>query len=167
MPVSSVEAKRALPQHSAYTSAKHTVSTAFRKPCAWSSGTRATDLRGPAAPGAINTLLFDKSSSKLGLKPMCPPPLYEPGTGAHHILCAAEHPARGPVAGEQPGMVLDQRLSPRLMGALRVRPAFALQKTNEPNPENASDNHFAPMRGHRNTSEDAFEGQTLHRSLYN
>ncbi len=165
--VSSVEAKRALPYHSAYASAKHGID-GFLEALRLELRHQGLPISvTQVMPGTINTPLFDKSRTKLGVKPVGLPPIYEPGTVADVILYAAEHPARDLVAGgAAQAMILNQRLSPRLMDALLMRTAFKLQKTNEPKPEDAPDNLFEPMRGH-DTSEDGFEGQALQRSLYN
>lgn len=45
-------------------------------------------------PAGINTPFFDKSLTRVGVKPCPSPPVYEPGLVAEAILYAAEHPAR-------------------------------------------------------------------------
>jgi hypothetical protein len=88
-------------------------------------------------PGTINTPLFDKACTKLGVKPVGLPPIYEPGVVTDVILYAAEHPARDLVAGgAAQAMILNQRLSPRLVAAiLATRVGFEPQKTEEPKSE--------------------------------
>lgn len=68
--------------------------------------------------------------------------------------------------GAAQAIILNQRLSPRLMDALLMRTAFKLQKTDEPKPEGAPENLFEPIGSH-DTSADGFGGQALQRSLYN
>jgi short-subunit dehydrogenase len=53
-------------------------------------------------PATINTPFFDKGRTKLGVKPVAPPPIYQPGIVADAILHAAEHPARDLVVGAPP-----------------------------------------------------------------
>jgi hypothetical protein len=62
-------------------------------------------------------------------------------------------------------MILNQRLSPRLVDAiLATRVGFEGQKTDEPKPEDAPDNLFGPIEGH-DTAKNGF--RALPRSLYN
>src|SRR5215203_627771 len=76
--VSSVEAKRSLPFHSAYGASKHGIDgflEALRvelKHEGWPIGV--TQL----LPATINTPFFDKARTKLGVKPVAPPPIYQP-----------------------------------------------------------------------------------------
>jgi hypothetical protein len=117
-------------------------------------------------PGTINTPLFDKARTKLGVKPVGLTPIYEPGVVTDVILYAAEHSARDLVAGgATQAMILNERVSPRLVDAiLATRVGFEPQKTDEPKPEDAPDNLFGPIEGH-DTAKNAF--QALSRSLYN
>lgn len=117
-------------------------------------------------PATINTPFFDKGRSKLGVKPVGIPPIYEPGTVADLILYAAENPARDLVSGgAAQALIVNQRLSPRLLDAvLATRAGFDPQKTDEPRSEDDPDNLYAPIRGH-DTAKDGF--RALSRSLYN
>jgi hypothetical protein len=45
-------------------------------------------------PGSIDTPLFEKAKTLLGVEPQPIPPVYTPGVVAHAILEAAEHPMR-------------------------------------------------------------------------
>ena len=117
-------------------------------------------------PATINTPFFDKGRSKLGVKAVGIPPIYEPGTVADTILYAAENPARDLVCGgAAQALILNQRLSPRMLDAiLATRAGFAPQKTEEPRSEDDPDNLYAPIRGH-DTAKNGF--RALSRSLYN
>jgi hypothetical protein len=117
-------------------------------------------------PGTINTPFFDKGRTKLGVKPVGVPPIYEPETVANIILYAAEHPARDLVSGgAAQALIINQRLSPRMLDAvLATRAGFAPQKTEEPRSEHDADNLYAPIGGH-DTSKNGF--RALSRSLYN
>ena len=99
-------------------------------------------------PGTINTPLFDKARTKLGVKPVGLPPIYEPNLVTDLILYAAEHPARDLVAGgAAQAMILNQRLSPRLVDAiLATRAGFEPQKPDEPKSEDTPDNLFEPKK---------------------
>ncbi len=164
--ISSVEAKRSFPFHSAYGASKHGIDgflEALR-----------VELRHEGwpisvtqvMPGTINTPFFDKGRTKLGVKPVGIPPIYEPGTVADIILYAAENPARDLVSGgAAQALILNQRLSPRLLDAvLTTRAGFSPQLTDEPRSEEDPDNLYAPIGGH-DTAKNGF--RALSRSLYN
>src|SRR5215213_8271360 len=123
--ISSVEAKRSFPFHSAYAASKHAIDgflEALR-----------VELRHEGwpisvtqvMPGTINTPFFDKGRTKLGVKPVGVPPIYEPQTVANIILYAAENPARDLVSGgAAQALILNQRLSPRMLDAILTTRGF-------------------------------------------
>ena len=92
--ISSVEAKRSFPFHSAYGASKHGIDgflEALRvelKHEGWPISVT------QVLPGTINTPFFDKGRTKIGVKPVGIPPIYEPETVANVIVYAAENPAR-------------------------------------------------------------------------
>jgi NAD(P)-dependent dehydrogenase (short-subunit alcohol dehydrogenase family) len=163
--ISSVEAKRSAPFHSAYAASKHgmdgfleSLRVELRRE-GWPIGV--TNVM----PAAINTPFFDKARTRLGVKPKGFPPMYAPGVVADAIIYAAEKAPRDIVAGGAgKGMILGQRLSPRLMDALMLLGGFGSQRTDEPKPEDAPDGLFAPVEG-QDRAEADFGGQTLSRSL--
>jgi NAD(P)-dependent dehydrogenase (short-subunit alcohol dehydrogenase family) len=164
--ISSVEAKRSFPFHSAYGASKHGIDGFLEglrvelKHEGWPISVT------QVMPGTINTPFFDKGRSKIGVKAVGIPPIYEPETVANIIMYAAENPARDLVSGgAAQALILNQRLSPRILDAiLATRAGFAPQKTNEPRSEDDPDNLYAPIRGH-DTSKNGF--RALSRSLYN
>ena len=164
--ISSVEAKRSFPFHSAYGASKHGIDgfvEALRvelKHEGWPISVS------QVMPGTINTPFFDKGRTKLGVKAVGIPPIYEPDTVANIIMYAAENPARDLVSGgAAQALILNQRLSPRILDAiLATRAGFAPQKTDEPRSEDDPDNLYAPIRGH-DTARNGF--RALSRSLYN
>ena len=164
--ISSVEAKRSFPFHSAYGASKHGIDGFLEslrvelKHEGWPISVT------QVMPGTINTPFFDKARSKLGVKPVGIPPIYEPETVADIIVYAAENPARDLVSGgAAQALIINQRLSPRMLDAvLATQAGFAPQKTNEPRSEDDPDNLYAPIRGH-DTARDGF--RALSRSLYN
>ncbi len=148
--VSSIEAKRAFPLHSAYAAAKHGVDgflEALR-----------VELRHEGAPiavtqimpGTIDTPIFDNARTKIGRKPMGAPPIYAPETVAEMVLHAAEHGGRDYcVGGAARLFALQQRMSPRLLDAfLASRLGWRGMMTSEPKSEDAPDNMFEPLPGH-------------------
>ena len=164
--ISSLEAKRSFPFHSAYAASKHGIDGFLEslrvelKHEGWPISVT------QVMPGTINTPFFDKGRSKLGVKPVGIPPIYEPETVADIILYAAENPARDLVSGgAAQALIVNQRLSPRMLDAvLATRVGFDPQKTDEPRSEDEPDNLYAPVRGH-DTAKDGF--RALSRSIYN
>jgi NAD(P)-dependent dehydrogenase (short-subunit alcohol dehydrogenase family) len=164
--ISSVEAKRSFPFHSAYAASKHGIDGFLE--------TLRVELKHEGwpisvtqvMPGTINTPFFDKGRTKLGVKPVGVPPIYEPETVANIILYAAEIPARDLVSGgAAQALILNQRLSPRLLDAiLTTRAGFSPQMTDEPRSEDDPDNLYAPIEGH-DRAKNGF--RALSRSLYN
>lgn len=165
--VSSIEAHLSFPFQSAYAASKHGIPgflDALR-----------LELRHEGIPisvtnvmpAAINTPLFTKARTKLGVKPAVPPPVYEPGTVADQILYAAEHPVRDMIAGGAGKVfVQTQKISPLLMDALMQVAGFETQKTDEPKAVTDPNNLFAPIAG-QNRVEGDFGHIALKRSLYN
>jgi NAD(P)-dependent dehydrogenase (short-subunit alcohol dehydrogenase family) len=164
--ISSVEAKRSFPFHSAYGASKHGIDGFLEtlrvelKHEGWPIGVT------QVMPATINTPFFDKGRSKLGVKPVGIPPIYEPETVANIILYAAENPARDLVSGgAAQALIINQRLSPRMLDAiLTTRAGFSPQMTDEPISEDDPDNLYAPIEGH-DTVKNGF--RALSRSLYN
>jgi NAD(P)-dependent dehydrogenase (short-subunit alcohol dehydrogenase family) len=164
--ISSVEAKRSFPFHSAYGASKHGIDgflEALRvelKHEGWPIGVT------QVMPATINTPFFDKGRTKLGVKAVGIPPIYEPETVVDIILYAAENPTRDLVSGgAAQALILNQRLSPRVLDAvLTTRAGFDPQKTHEPRSEDDPDNLYAPIRGH-DTAKNGF--RAFSRSLYN
>ena len=163
--VTSVVARRAVPLQGAYCAAKHGVDGLL--------DTLRVELRREGwpisvtnvLPAAINTPFFDKARTRLGVKPKGFPPLYAPGVVADAILYAAEKAPRDLVAGGAgKGLILGQRLSPRLMDAVMLRGGFGSQMTDEPKSADDSDALFEPVQGQNRTDGD-FGDETLRRSL--
>lgn len=164
--ISSVEAKRAFPYHSAYAAAKHGIDGFLES--------LRVELRHEGVPvsvtqvlpAAINTPLFTKGRTKIGVKPVGAPPIYQPSIVAEAILYAAEHPVRDILAGgAAKGIIQTQRLSPGLFDAALVRVGFRAQRTNEPKSEDAPDNLYGPVQGQDKVEGD-FSRWALRHSLY-
>ena len=162
--ISSIEAKRAFPYHSAYAAAKHGIDGFLEVLRLELQHEEAPVSVTQIMPASINTPFFTKARTKLGVKPVGAPPIYQPGLVADAILHAAEHPARDlVVGGAAMAMLATQRLSPRLMDALLLRGGFAIQETDEPKSEHAPNNLFAPVPGD-NRVEGDFSDQATPRS---
>jgi NAD(P)-dependent dehydrogenase (short-subunit alcohol dehydrogenase family) len=148
--VSSVEAKRSFPYHSAYAAAKHGIDgfleTLRVELIHENIPVNVTNVM----PASINTPLFNKSRTKIGVKPQGLPPFYQPESVAEAILYAAEHPTRElVVGGAGQTMLFLQRLSPALMDALLNQIGFQLQQTKEPKSEQEPDNLFESIADNR------------------
>ena len=164
--VSSVEAKRSFPFHSAYGASKHGIDGFLEALRVELKHERWPISVTQVLPGTINTPFFDKGRSKIGVKPVGIPPIYEPETVADVIVYAAENPARDLVSGGAArALILNQRLSPRMLDAvLTTRAGFSPQKTKEPRSEDDPDNLYGPIPGH-DTARNGF--RAFSRSLYN
>jgi NAD(P)-dependent dehydrogenase (short-subunit alcohol dehydrogenase family) len=163
--ISSVVGKRSAPLQSAYSASKHGIDGFLESlrvellQEGWNS-IGVTNVM----PAAINTPFFTKARTKLGVKPKGFPPIYQPGVVVDAILYSAEKAPREIVAGGAgKGMLLTQRLSPRLMDTLMVRGGFGSQMTDEPKSSADPDGLFAPMKGQDRAQGD-FSEQALPRS---
>ncbi|HEX3219215.1 MAG TPA: SDR family oxidoreductase [Candidatus Limnocylindria bacterium] len=168
--IGSALSERAIPLQSAYVASKHGVqgfSEALRLEMEH-------ERRGIEVvvilPSSINTPLFNFARSKMGVKPMPVPPVYEPRVVAQAICHAAEHGGREIVAGGWGKLlILAQRLSPTLLDRYMVQGgrSFHQQKTDEP--DDRRDNLFEPSTGPGSTTGDFGEGSkasSLYTSLF-
>jgi NAD(P)-dependent dehydrogenase (short-subunit alcohol dehydrogenase family) len=165
--VSSMGAKRSIPLQSAYCASKHGIDGFLESLRVELRREKLPISVTQVMPATINTPFFDKARTKLGVKPVAPPPIYQPGIVSEAIFHAAENPARDlVVGGAAKAVILSQALSPRLLDILlRVR-GFEVHYTREPKPEDAPDNLFEPIDGY-NTVEGSFRDRAHSRSLYN
>jgi len=146
--VSSVEAKRALPLQSAYAASKHGVE-GFLEALRLELQHEGVPISVTnVLPASINTPLFTRARSKLGVQPQGLGPLYQPDQVAEAILYAAEHPTRDlVVGGAGQALLLLQWLSPALADAYLRLTGFTGQRTRVPRPAGAPDNLFRPLEG--------------------
>ncbi len=147
--VSSVVGRRSVPFQSAYCASKHGIDGFLESLRVELLHEGWTDIGVTnVMPAAINTPFFTKARTKLGVKPKGFPPIYQPGVVADAIIYSAEKAPREIVAGGAgKGMLLTQRLSPRLMDALMLGGGFESQMTDEPKSAADPDGLFAPMEG--------------------
>jgi short-subunit dehydrogenase len=117
-------------------------------------------------PPSTNTPFFNHARSKMGVKPMPLPPIYDVGIVARAILYAAEHPRRDVLIGGASKLIeIMQRISPRLADwyLLQGRRGFKKQQTNQP--DDGRDTLFHPEYG-RGRSDGDFSDQAKLRSMY-
>ena len=165
--MSSMGAKRSIPLQSAYCASKHGIDgflEALRVELRherWPIGV--TSIK----PATTNTPFFDKARTKLGVKPVAPPPVYGPPVVVEAILHAAKNGPRDViVGGASRAMILGQKISPRLLDAIMERRiGFKAHYTNEPKPEDAPDNLFESTGG-PTTIEGSFSDRAHPRSFY-
>ncbi|MBE9013201.1 SDR family oxidoreductase [Pseudanabaenaceae cyanobacterium LEGE 13415] len=144
--ITSVEARRSLPYQSPYSASKHGVMgmlDALR-----------IELKHQGypinvaniMPGVINTPFYNKGKTKLGVKPMAPPPFYNASLVSDAILYAAEHEVRDYIVSDV-GKILDvvQRISPGLVDLALLAFAFPLQRTEVEKGEDDPNNLFEPI----------------------
>jgi NAD(P)-dependent dehydrogenase (short-subunit alcohol dehydrogenase family) len=164
--ISSMGAKRGVPLQTAYCASKHGIDGFVE--------TLRTELRREELPisvtnimpATINTPLFDQARTKVGVKPVAPPPIYQPGVVVDAILYAAEHPVRDMVVGgSAKALILGEKVAPRLIDALMVRFGFQAHDTGQPKPADAPDNLFAPLDGYT-TARNGFDGSAWSHSIY-
>jgi short-subunit dehydrogenase len=117
-------------------------------------------------PSSINTPLFTHALSKVGVKPMPIPPIYEPRVVAEAIARVAERPQRVVVVGGAgKAMVVAQRLSPLLLDRYMTwrRQMITQQLTEQP--DDGVDNFYRPVAG-TGSAEGDFGGQSKGTSVY-
>lgn len=164
--ITSVEANVALPMQAAYAASKHGVKgmlDALRRELeAEGVPISVTNV----LPGSINTPLFNKARTKLGVKPAPMPPVYEPNTVADVILYAAEHPVSEIYAGgSSKGFTVAQSVAPRLVDRYLARKGVGGQQSEELKESGAPDNLFQPVRDNRVCGDFTTEARDL--SVYN
>jgi NAD(P)-dependent dehydrogenase (short-subunit alcohol dehydrogenase family) len=147
--IGSVESKRGLPLHSAYSASKHGMIgfiDALRVEL-MHDGTPVSVTT--ILPAGINTPFFDKSRTRLGVKPRPSRPIYEPSLVAEAVLHAAEHPVREIyVGGAGRSLAWMQRLAPTLVDRLLSRFGYRPQMTDEAKTDQAPNNLYDHMEGY-------------------
>lgn len=143
--VASVESTVTLPLHSHYGASKHAIAGLMdgirRDLMADGSPISVTVVR----PGTINTPFFTNAVNKMRVKPMGPPPIYQPNVVAECILYAAEHPVRDLYAGGAARMmVMSQMLMPGVVDRVLAKAGIPAEKTDETASGNVTGNLYEP-----------------------
>lgn len=99
-------------------------------------------------PSSMNTPIFNKMLTRLGVMARGVPPMYEPEIVADAIVNAAEHPSRDiVVGGAAMAMLLLNRISPLISDAiLLTRIGFEGQMTRVPRSPDAPNDLFEPTQ---------------------
>jgi NAD(P)-dependent dehydrogenase (short-subunit alcohol dehydrogenase family) len=164
--IGSVESKRGLPLHSAYSASKHGMIGFIDALRVELMHDRTPISVTTILPAGINTPFFDKSRTRLGVKPRPSPPVYEPELVAEAILHAAEHPVREIYVGGA-GKALEwlHHLSPNLADRLLSRLGYRPQMTNQPKTDQARHNLYEHVEGY-DQAHGSFDKEARAISLY-
>lgn len=142
--VGSALSKRGIPLQTAYCAAKHALK-------GWLDGYRVELMkRGSRVrvtlvmPSSINTPLFNKAKTYLGVMPMPIKPIYEPELAVEGILRAAAGNERDVFIGGGGKMIeLAERISPKLVDLQQLKMGFSGQKTSWPKAADAPSNLYS------------------------
>lgn len=164
--IGSVESKRGIPLHSVYSASKHGMIGFIDALRVELMHDRTPVSVTTILPAGINTPFFDKSMTRLGVKPRPSPPIYEPVLVAKAILRAAEHPIREIYVGGA-GRSLERlhRLSPNLTDWLLSRFGYRLQMTNQPKTDQDPNNLYHHIPGY-DQIQGSFSKESKSLSLY-
>jgi NAD(P)-dependent dehydrogenase (short-subunit alcohol dehydrogenase family) len=164
--MSSMGSQRGIPLQSAYCSSKHGIDGFLESLRVELQRDGVPVSVTQVMPGTINTPLFDNARTKMGVKPVAPPPAYPAWVVADAIVHAAVHPVRDlVVGGSAKTLITVEKFAPRLVDALLRRVGYELHDTGERKPVGAPDNLDAPLTGN-DTVEGSVGGVTLRHSAY-
>jgi NAD(P)-dependent dehydrogenase (short-subunit alcohol dehydrogenase family) len=142
--VSSVESIVGLPYQSAYAAAKHGMKAYLDILRVELDHDDVPVSVTNIMPAGINTPFFSNARTKIGVKPVATPPLYQPHIVAGAICAAAQKPIPEIVVGGA-GVVfaLSKRFAPHLTDMFLRLTQFRMQKTPEPKSADAPTNLFS------------------------
>ena len=176
IPIGSVESKRSFPLHSAYSASKHGMIGFIDALRVELMHDHAPISVTTILPAGMNTPFFDKSRTRIGVKPRPSPPIYEPVLVAEAVLYAAEHPVREIyVGGAGRSIVILHRLAPGFTDWLLSRFGYRPQMTNQPKTDQAPNNLYDHIEGYDQAqgsfnkearSVSIYTGLRLHPELY-
>jgi NAD(P)-dependent dehydrogenase (short-subunit alcohol dehydrogenase family) len=144
--VASALADRAIPLQGNYCAAKHALkgfTDSLRMELEEAGAPISVTL---VKPGSIDTPLFDKARTLLGVEPQPVPPVYAPELVARAILDCAERPVRDlVVSGMGKVLSLAGTVAPRLTDLYMERSTFEAQKTDRAVADARPDNLYEPV----------------------
>jgi NAD(P)-dependent dehydrogenase (short-subunit alcohol dehydrogenase family) len=164
--VASAVADRAIPLQGNYCATKHAIK-AFTDTLRMELAEQGLPISVTLVkPGSIDTPLFAKAKSLLGVVPQPIPPVYSPDVVARVILEAAQRPIRDIIAGGMGKVVsLGEKLSPRLTDKYMERTTFESQKTDAPAGDTKPANLYESLT-HDGGERGQFEGRVHEWSAY-
>jgi NAD(P)-dependent dehydrogenase (short-subunit alcohol dehydrogenase family) len=117
-------------------------------------------------PSSINTPLFNKAKTSMGVMPQPIPPVYEPELAAEAILRAAvARPREVFVGGAGKALSVAERMSPKLVDLHQRWQGFDQQKTTWPKSSDAPSNLHRPLASDGGLRGD-FVARAHHWSVY-
>lgn len=143
--VASALADRAVPLQANYCAAKHALK-AFTETLRMELEAEGVPISVTLIkPASIDTPLFDKAKSYLGVEPRPIPPVYAPEVVADAILEAAERPIRDVIPGGAAAMLpAAEAIAPALTDNYMEKRFFTKQQTHEPLDQRPN-NLYAPV----------------------
>ena len=166
IPIGSVESKCSFPLHSVYSASKHGMLGFIDALRVELMHDRTPISVTTILPAGINTPFFDKSLTRLGVKPRPAWPFYEPVLVAEAVLYAAEHPTREIYVGGA-GRAFEwlYRLVPSLVDWLLSRLGYRPQLTDQPKTDQDPNNLYDHVEG-LDQSQGSFTKEARGISLY-
>jgi hypothetical protein len=162
--ISSIAGRAPIPYQSAYSAAKHGVVAL--------SNILHMEMKHEGLPvsvtnilpASVNTPLFSKGRTRLGVEPKPIPPVYAPELVAQAILYAAQNPIREiSVGGAGWFMQLLRRVSPAAAQGYMGTAGFQQQRSDQPKTAIAPDNLYEHVEGYNQVSGEYGE-QTMYAS---
>jgi NAD(P)-dependent dehydrogenase (short-subunit alcohol dehydrogenase family) len=164
--VASALADRAIPLQGNYCAAKHALKAftdALRMELEEEGAPISVTL---VKPGSIDTPLFDKARSYLGVEPQPVPPVYAPELVAAVILECAQRTIRDIITGGMGKIVSLAGSAPRLADRYMRWSTFASQQTDRPLAPERRDNLYTPVEQDGGERGRNWKGRTKATSLY-
>ena len=163
--VASALADRAIPLQGNYCAAKHAIK-AFTDTLRMELEEEGVPISVTLVkPGSMDTPLFEKSKSYMGVEPQPVPPVYAPEITAGAILHCARHPMRDIITGGMGVMLRVANDFPRIADHYMEATTFDSQKTDLPVGDRA-DNLYAPVKDDGGERGRNWTGRTKSTSLY-
>jgi NAD(P)-dependent dehydrogenase (short-subunit alcohol dehydrogenase family) len=164
--VASALADRAIPLQGNYCATKHAVKAFTDSMRMELDDEGAPILITLLKPGSIDTPLFEKAKTFLGVEPQPIPPVYTPDVVARAIIAAAEEPMRDLIVGGMGKVVsLGEKLSPGLTDKYMERSTFDSQKTEIRAAADRPTNLYEPLE-HDGGARGHFHGRVKKWSAY-
>jgi len=153
--VSSIAGRVPIPYQSAYNASKHgligLVDTLRQELKHTGAPVSVTTI----LPASINTPLFDKARTKIGVEPDPLPPIYDAKMVARAIAYAASHRVLELIVGDAGHMItFMRRLAPTLTSNYMGASGFRKQRSNEPKSAQAPDNLYQHISGYNQAEGD-------------
>ena len=148
--VGSVESLVGIPYQSAYGSAKHGMKAYLDVLRIELDHDNIPVSVTTIMPTGINTPFYNNARTKIGVKPVAPLPLYQPGIVAKAICVAAQKPIPEIIVGGGGWLfAISKRFAPHLTDAFLRLVTFKLQKTDEPKAADAPTNLYHTLNDSR------------------